>query len=171
MKKLTSFHDFGCVDVSIIDAFSKCLNVSLPVTYIALLSKYNALSPVKSYVDYIDANGNFDSRCIQFYGYNYSKIEVFDADDLQLFQSSIKETNAIELRQPDEYSYHGVVAIGATAEGDHICFDYRQEPSTDNPSVVLMYHDQFIRDEHGTPKMAVVKIADDFDSFIEMLHD
>ena len=69
----------------------------------------------------------------------------------------------------DEYGYgNQVVAFGISANGDYICFDYRKNSS--NPSIVLMYHDEFYEDELGNTKMITVPIAPDFDSFIDKLY-
>ena len=34
-----------------------------------------------------------------------------------------------------------------------------------------MYHDQFVKDENGNSKMLVVKVADNFDDFLNLLHE
>lgn len=69
----------------------------------------------------------------------------------------------------DEYGYgNKVVAFGISANGDYICFDYRNNPN--NPSIVLMYHDDFYEDESGNTRMVTVPVAPDFDSFIDKLH-
>ena len=34
-----------------------------------------------------------------------------------------------------------------------------------------MYHDEYIKDENGNAKMRVLKIADSFDDFLNLLHE
>ncbi|HFC5894483.1 TPA: SMI1/KNR4 family protein, partial [Neisseria lactamica] len=104
---------------------------------------------------FIDNNKNTDDRNILFLGYKK------DAS----CHENIYTYSCID----DEYGYgNQVVAFGISANGDYICFDYRKNSS--NPSIVLMYHDEFYEDELGNTKMITVPIAPDFDSFIDKLY-
>jgi len=171
MKKLDLFHDYGTIDKQIIIEYAHSLGVHFPMTYIELLSKHNGLYPVQAYVKFVNFQGEEDIKCLSFFGYGYERIEVYDAESLALFQNSLGESDAIELSQPDEYSYQNVITIGNTAEGDYICFDYRENPTSSEPSIACMHHDQYVKDEQGNPKMAISKIANNFEEFIEMLHE
>ena len=108
------------------------------------MSKYNALRPLKEHFYFKEYNGEVGIADISFhgygygYGYGYEKKEVYDQEDFLIFQNSIKESNAIERNQPDEYSYDKVIVFGNTARGDYIAFDYRKNPATDDPLVVIM---------------------------------
>jgi len=62
-----------------------------------------------------------------------------------------------------------VIAFGLCANGDYICFDYRK--ARENPSIVVMYHDDFYEDENGNTKMVINDVADNFDDFLAMLHE
>lgn len=169
--EIISYRDYGVVNPLIIVDFSSRFGVDFPTSYIDLLSKYNAIRPLKEYFDFKEVDGKTGISDISFYGYGYEKINVYDQEDLLRFQNSIKETDSIERNQPDEYSYESVIVFGHTASGDYIAFDYRQNPETDNPPIVMMYHDQFVKDENGNSKMLVIKVADSFDDFLNLLHE
>jgi len=57
----------------------------------------------------------------------------------------------------------GLLIFANVGNGDLICFDYRQNPKSDNPSVVYWDHEE---DEDKN----VSFIAKDFDAFLSMLY-
>lgn len=171
MKEIAVYRDYGKIDSKVIIDFAKSMDVIFPNSYVELLSQYNALRPLNSDVSFVDIDGGEGLCGVSFFGYGYKKIEVYDAESLALFQNSLGESNAIELSQPDEYISKHIIAIGCTGAGDYICFDYRKDATSSEPSVVFMYHDLYIKDELENPKMAIVKIADSFEEFIDMLHE
>ncbi len=57
----------------------------------------------------------------------------------------------------------GVIAFAATGFGDYICFDYREDPKTDNPPLVYYAH------EYTDVNDGIFSLAKDFDAFIGML--
>ncbi|MEV9615620.1 hypothetical protein [Aliarcobacter butzleri] len=52
-----------------------------------------------------------------------------------------------------------------------MCFNYRDNPRTDNPKIVLVYHDDYIENEDGTSHMVVNFVANSFEEFIDMLYE
>lgn len=78
--------------------------------------------------------------------------------------------NIYKFQDNDGLGYDKVIVFGVNGRGDYIAFDYRQNPTTDDSLVVIMYHDDFI-EENGKSKMRVVKVADTFDEFLKLLHD
>ncbi|HFC8549053.1 TPA: SMI1/KNR4 family protein [Neisseria lactamica] len=155
MKKLNIWRDEGKVSASIIEKFAENLGVAFPRSYIYLISEHDYLYPEEDCFIFIDNNKNTDDRNILFLGYKK------DAS----CHENIYTYSCID----DEYGYgNQVVAFGISANGDYICFDYRKNSS--NPSIVLMYHDEFYEDELGNTKMITVPIAPDFDSFIDKLY-
>jgi hypothetical protein len=56
-----------------------------------------------------------------------------------------------------------VVPFSSTPNGDYICFDYRNDPDTDNPSIVMWNHE-------GESGEDISYVAKDFDSFLDMLY-
>lgn len=79
--------------------------------------------------------------------------------------------NIYKFQDNDVLGYYKVIVFGNTARGDYIAFDYRKNPATDEPLVVIMYHDDYVEDENGDSKMHVIKVADTFDEFLNLLHD
>lgn len=152
VDKIGVFLDKGEVDKALLDSFSKRLRVTFPITYINMLSKHNQLYPEKNIFDFKENSTN-DERDIVFLGFGK------DANE------NIEDINC------DDYGYKGVVVFGRSANGDYIGFDYRETPDSSEPEIVLMYHDEYILDESGNPKMLITKISDNFDSFINMLHE
>lgn len=153
VKRIGVFLERGTINIEIIEKFEEDFSIRFPLPYKNLLAKYNQLYPEKNCFSY-NVNNKVDERDVVFLGYGEGASE------------SVEKS-----QEYDVYGHDGVITFGESANGDHICFDYRQNPTTDNPPVVLMYHDQYVNDKHGQPKMAIVKIADDFDSFIDMLHE
>ncbi|SUX21978.1 Uncharacterised protein [Cardiobacterium valvarum] len=64
---------------------------------------------------------------------------------------------------------NSVIEFGSCANGDAVCFDYRER--NHDPKIVLMLHDEYIKDENGEDKMILIPIADSFDAFMDMLYD
>lgn len=157
MKELSIYRSKGKVTMDAIQIFAKMYKISLPILYINLLAENNWLRLNTDTFDFINLWNNKDDRDINFYGYKtesyYGSGTILDAQNF------------------DIYGMNGIIAIGFSANGDYICFDYRENPTSSEPPVVLMYHDQYVKDEQGNPKMAIVKIADSFEEFIDMLHE
>lgn len=145
--------DYGSIEVSIITDFAKEYRVTFPPSYIELLSKHNGVHFVQNDFDFYDIDGSLQEAEIGFCCFG-----DVGGDSIENSQDH------------DVYGYENIIVFGFHGNGDYICFDYRQDPKTDNPPVVLMHHDEYIEDEQGQYKMAIAKIADSFDEFIDMLY-
>jgi len=150
MKKISVYRDSGIVDISEIERFENKIGYEFPSEYKYLISKHNALRPSSECFDF-NCNGELDSRDVSFFGYGES---VNEYEDIEEFQ------------QEDSYCYEHIVVIGGTANGDYICFDYRGNPNSNNPPVIVMLHDS--TDENN--KMLICPVADNFELFIESLY-
>ena len=137
-------------DIGLINQFEAEVGHTFPLGYKELLREYDAVWLEDRDFEFI-YNGEVDGADVVFYGYG----------------SHLAEHYKIRNIQPDEYSHGDVVVFGTSGGGEHICFDYRQNPTTNNPPVVIMLHDEL--DETG--KMLVCPVADDFERFIESLCD
>lgn len=156
MKKIDVSSDGGSVDISMIAAFEKKAGNCLPQSYKVLISSHDWLYPVQNTFNFINIYGHHDSRDISFYGYG---------------EESIRHGESIIDHQDfDVYGYEGIVAFGCSANGDNVCFDYRHDPKTCEPRVVLMYHDDYIEDENGKAHMVVNDVASSFEEFIDILY-
>ncbi|BFM18645.1 hypothetical protein R50073_48280 [Maricurvus nonylphenolicus] len=151
MKKLEVFHDSGEIDPLFIDEFERDFEIKFPSTYRDLIARHNELIPEFSFFDFMSLTDNsVSSRDITFFG----------------FGELSSESGKIENNQDhDVYGHKEVVCFGCSANGDYICFDYRSCPESDNPPVVLMFHDY--QGEDG--KLLVCPVADDFESFLNLL--
>ena len=154
-QKLNIWEDEGKVSVLLIEKFAENLGITFPKSYIDLISEHDYLSPEEDSFIFIDNDKNAYERNISFLGYK---------KDVSAYEN-IYTYSCID----NEYGYgNQFVAFGISVNGDYICFDYRKNSS--NPSIVLMYHDEFYEDELGNTKMTTVLIAPDFDSFIDKLY-
>lgn len=154
MKKLNIWSDEGSVSRSVIENFAQELDVIFPESYISLISKHDYLYLEDNIFDFIDNYGNQDERDIIFLGY---KVEITDNSDIYTYS----QVN-------NEYAYgNKIIAFGSSANGDYICFDYRN--NSNEPSIALMHHDDFIENDLGV-RMQVSHIANNFDEFMLKLH-
>ncbi len=64
---------------------------------------------------------------------------------------------------PPEFFPEGIISFASVGNGDLICFDYRADPQTDNPPIVMWEH------EAAGSEEAVSFIAPDFEAFMNML--
>lgn len=152
MKEITVYRDSGIVNIEEIEFFEKKIGYSFPADYKKIISQHNELRPSNDCFDFQFKNKE-DSRDVSFYGYGP------DVDS---------STNIISNQQEkDLYYQEHLVAIGESANGDYICFDYRFDPSTNNPPIALMLHDYTDEDN----KMLVCSVADNFAQFIDSLYE
>ncbi|MCQ9327766.1 SMI1/KNR4 family protein, partial [Neisseria dentiae] len=153
MRKLSVSSDEGFVSPNIIRNFATDVGIVFPKSYISIISKHDYLYPKEKIFNFINVYNEKDERDIVFLGYKN-----------ELGYEDIYSYSCID----DDYSYgKKVIAFGLCANGDYVCFDYRK--GRENPSVVVMYHDDFYEDENGDTKMVVNYVADNFDDFLEML--
>lgn len=152
MKSLNAISSKGPVDIKFINEFEEEIGFRFPDNYKALISKDNALYPEEMIFDFINVESSRkDERDVSFYGYG----------------SDIEDYDDIKRQDFDVYGHNGVIAFGRSANGDYVCFDYRDNPLTDDPPVVVMLHDY--PDENN--KMLICHVADSFEKFVDSLHD
>lgn len=152
MKNIEVNHDRGFVDMALIEIFERKIGYCFPEAYKQLTSQHNNLYPEQDSFNFINIYSEEDEREIAFYGYGEWPIESIE-----------------QAQHSDVYSYEGIVTFGRSANGDHVCFDYRHDPKTCEPRVVLMYHDDYVEDANGA-HMVVNDVAPTFEAFIDMLY-
>ena len=138
------FDDEGPIDVSIIETFEKSIGWGFPEKYKYLLSQHNALVPEENIFSYA-FSGELNDADVSFFGFDLLNDE------------------SIEKVQQKEYGRSDVVVFGGTANGDFVCFDYRD--SENQPAVVIMLHDVFDKEN----RMVIVDVSKNFDDFIGSL--
>ena len=156
MKDLTVFLDEGAIDMDIIEAFEKDIDSCFPENYKQLISKYNNLYPKENTFDFVNVYNNEDQRDIFFFGYGDVSEHIRDEQYVS---------------DPMEYGQKGLVAFGGCANGDIVCFDYRDDPETCEPKVVLVYHDDYEEHKNGSNTRVVNHVADSFDKFLDKLYE
>lgn len=155
MQHINVLTDHGSVAAWVIEAFENDIGYCLPKEYKKLISQHNALHPIQSSFNFINYLGEIEEGGIGFCGYG-------DWPVPELIQNA---------QDYSVYGYENIVTFGHRGNGDHICFDYRHDPETCEPKVVLMYHDLYANDTNGNPKMIVNHVADSFEAFVDMLYE
>ena len=153
MKHLDKLWDKGTMGVTTIQQAERLTGFRFPNSYKQLLCSHNQLIPKQDCFKFRNIYGEEDERNIMFFGYGeHSEEKVLDNQSF------------------DVYGHCNIVAIGRAANGDYICFDYRHDPKTTEPHVVVMFHDDYVIDQDGQKKMSISIVAPTFDAFIDMLY-
>lgn len=132
MKKLHVYSDEGKVDLSVIEKNEQLIGYRFSDSYKKLISSYDQFRSIENHFNFTNIYSKKDERNISFLGHKNLTIRQI-----------------MEFQDYDIYGYKGIVTFGICANGDHICFDYRHDPKTSEPHIVLMYHDDYITDKDG----------------------
>ena len=158
MKNLEStnvYRDEGAISLEIVKKLEMGQNIVLPRPYVDFITSHNGARLDADVFDYSDPNSS-DGR-------NADSIAF---EKVETIQNSINTIKSGE--DPDwgpEYLFEdGLIPFGENGGGDMICFDYRKDRTTNNPPIVIWNHDMGL--EHR-----VVFIANNFEEFINMLHE
>lgn len=143
--------------MSRIKKIEKEIGYKFPENYLKLVSTYDSLTPVEEVFDFLNIYGEADERDLNFISFNTDEA------------TSIYDYRIIS--NPEYAGIPHLVAFVVCANGDYICFDYRENPNGDNPKVVLVYHDDIVENEDGTSSMVVNFVANSFEEFMNMLHE
>jgi hypothetical protein len=153
------YRDYGEISSELIEQFEKTVNYQLPTKYVNLVRKHDAVIPENNGFTFRNIYGEKDERDVNFYSFKKDNECGFIFDE----QENVNNLT--------NYGYLGIVTFAVTANGDYVCFDYRNNALTANPKVVLLYHDDFIENEDSTSSMVVNHVADSFEDFMDMLHE
>lgn len=144
------------------DLFNKVINeigYILPASYLNLIQNHDGLYLYDNSFDFVNIYGDQDERGIVFLSYFE---EDLDGDIL---------SNQENINDLDNGGIRDLVVFGICGNGDYICFDYRDNPTGDNPKVVLVYHDDEIQLSDGSMQMVVNHVANSFDEFFDSLYE
>ena len=128
-----------------------------------LLQKLPYLLPVQ-FIELIKkTNGGDMDYCFEYYDINLKK---YIGTGLScIFGLGLDSYDLLkEYNDPADMFPVNILAFSVTGNGDKICFDYRDDPNTDNPPIVYWNHEA----EEG---LDVSFVAKDFESFIAMLEE
>jgi hypothetical protein len=148
--------DYGEIDLRQIKELAERLSIFLPTAYVTFITKHNGASlKMKDCFNYFDPNreGRKTSNSIAFV--NFEKIE----DKINRLKKADESFPGY-----GEAFKEGLVPFGDNGGGDLICFDYRNNRMTNDPPIVIWYHE--VDFEHR-----VVFVANNFEEFIDMLHE
>ncbi|MFC2407077.1 MAG: SMI1/KNR4 family protein [Cardiobacterium sp.] len=165
MKPIDIYHTEGKIDRYIIEAYAREKQVIFPESYIELISNNNFLCPndnLFKFKNRLDAALEYDTQDIWFMGYNLEHSYPNPALRPILIYNSMTNDKTDPTTYGDE-----VIAFGNCANGDAVCFDYRE--GNHDPKIVLMLHDDYEEDGQGEMKMVLIPLADSFDEFIDSL--
>ncbi|MCX5468923.1 SMI1/KNR4 family protein [Acinetobacter nematophilus] len=135
------------------------LGYFFPNNYIDLIRNHDALRFEKNIFDFKNIYNKEDERDLNFLSF---KSDHLDGDIL---------SNQDNVNDLENYGIKDLVVFGICANGDYICFDYREDSKTSNPKIVLVYHDDFVDFDDGTSSMVVNDVANNFDEFLKLLHE
>lgn len=147
--------DDGNVSIDVIKDIESIYSTKLPTNYVKFITQHNGAYLKADVFNYEDPNRNGSQ--------NSDGITFIDAKKIK---------HHIEILQYDEepdwdikYRFEdGLIPFGDNGGGDLIGFDYRPDQTTDNPPIVIWNHDMGF--DHR-----VVFIANNFEEFINMLHE
>lgn len=108
-------------------------------------------------------NGGDIDYCFKYSDINLGRIRDTGID--LVFGIGVDNYDLLkEYRNPPDMFPKNIVAFSETGNGDQICFDYRDNPNTDNPPIVYRNHEADVGQD-------VSFVAKDFESFIKMLQE
>ena len=126
---LTLDSDEGTVNQNIINNFEKKIGYKFPETYKQIISQHNLLRIEQDAFKFINFYNEKDIGGCAFFGYGTPTENITEANT--------------HFEDPEYYGEKGIIAFGREGNGDNVCFDYRDDLSTDNPKIVYVYHDRF----------------------------
>ena len=144
----------GKVSRKFILAIENAIKVILPIHYVDFIVRYNEATLVARIFSYQDPN---------IHGINSNALHFSNVKEILQTIKNLKSGE--EPDWPIEYRFEdGLIPFGENGGGDYICFDYRHDKTTDNPPIVIWNHDMGL-------KHRVVFVANNFEEFINMLHE
>ncbi len=150
-QNLNIMYDFGPIDIKVIESFEQHNKINFPLNYKKLIACHNGVQFMENSFEYTDSNNKVEESSIAFCCFG----KPIGGDDIENFQDQ------------DIYGHDRIVVFGLNGGGDYIGFDYRS--NVNRPKIVLMHHNQYIKDQHGQPKLKVVEVSDSFDIFLSLL--
>lgn len=158
MKRLTPQWYDTPVSEKEFNTIQSKLRYCLPNSYKKLVLEYDALVPVECIFEFVNVYGENDERDLNFLSF---KPEHLDGDII---------SNQKNVSNVDDYGLEGIIVFGICGNGDYVCFDYRKDAQSCDPGILLLYHDDFVKNAEGTETVVVNEVANNFEEFLEKLH-
>ena len=150
-QNLNIMYDFGPIDVEVIENFEQDKKINFPLSYKNLMTCHNGVQFIENSFEYFDSNNEVGESSIAFC----------------CFGQGVGGDHIENCQDQDIYGHDRIVIFGLNGCGDYIGFDYGSD--VNHPKVVLMYHDQYIKDQYGQPKLKLLEVCDSFDNFLSLL--
>ncbi|MEM4725111.1 MAG: SMI1/KNR4 family protein [Candidatus Hadarchaeum sp.] len=144
---------WGKGDPITVEAFERKTGYKLPIAYKTIVSNYEGASP--------------DPNKFKFYSNLENDEVIYDVGIFLPYSSNPEREPTMEevWKTPPEGFPQGLLAFSVFGNGDLICFDYRKDPKTDDPPIVVWHHEG----GWGTEKQ-VSFVANNFKDFLDMLY-
>jgi hypothetical protein len=161
MKSVQIYRDYGLIDQKLISNFESSKDIIFPRIYVDLIKNHNGMRLEESCF-------NFKNLFTYSHVWSYKIEDEIDSREMSFFGfgNEIPSYKQIESPSFDIYGHDHIVAFGYTANGDYVCFDYRHDPKTSEPRIVVMFHDAY--DENR--KMLICPVANSFEEFMDSLY-
>ncbi|MDH3000467.1 hypothetical protein A1D23_01145 [Chelonobacter oris] len=154
-RNLEILYSDGNIEYSIIKSVEDELNIHFPKLYVELMLNHN--------------NVSLYNNCFK-YNNLYSGREEISEIGFDGFSTKNYESSQDILRQyiydDSVYGYEYVFSFGSSANGDFICFDYRDNPQGNEPKICIVIHDEY---DEQTGKMLLFPVANNFEEFLDSL--
>ena len=143
------------IDPKLVQQFEQEMGFKLPERYKKFILKHNFAFLCDDCFNFVNYYGENDERDIFFKSFDIKNYEY-------IYSCQIND-------RPDGSPFF--VQFATCANGDHICFDYSKDPTSSEPAVVVVFHDDVYIDENGEQKMVVNHAANSFGEFIDLLYE
>ena len=153
------FQDNGVIPLDLFEKVINKIGYTLPSSYLNLIKDHDGLYLSNNAFDFVNFYEEPDERDVVFLSY-------FEEDlngDILNNQENVNDL--------DNGGIQDLVVFGICANGDYVCFDYRDNQKGNNPKVVLVYHDDEIELSDGSMQMVVNHVANSFDEFFNSLYE
>jgi hypothetical protein len=162
MKKEIIFESkYGKGDIYLIQKQEEKIGFKFPQSYINLILQYDGCE-IQNHVRIFDFDSNFIGR-IDSYKLSYFYAFNNNANSWQKIDYCWQKI--IEFDE-DEPFPKNVIPFASNAVREKICFDYRHDPKTDNPKIVVWH-----AEEESGSSSELSFVATSFDEFLDMLYE
>lgn len=152
--------DDGKVSINVIRRLEKKHQIRLPNSYVDFITKHNGASIYKGIFNFYDNNRKKESA----EGIAFKNVRTITEDMQSRLKQSTSDPNDPDIFKFYHYFDERLIPFGDTGGGDLICFDYRENQKTNNPTIIYWCHDAWSHEGR------ISFIAKNFEEFINMLY-
>lgn len=154
---------YGSIDIKVINDFENKIGFKFPKSYKEIVSEFDSAS-IDNHMSSFKYYSNFENEFTlgdigRFFCFRVPK-DKFDKVESMAHKWSWTQ------KESDYPFPKNVVPFSRDGAGNYICFDYRKDPKTNNPSILFWFHEA----ESGS-KEELSFVANSFDELLDMLFD